>query len=299
LKYHGLPDDIVSDRGSLFVSNFWKRLMELLKIKTNLSTAYHPQSDGQTERTNAILEQYIRIYCNYKQNNWSSLLSMAQFSYNNATQVSIGTSPFYANYGFHPTFSISPLTFSRVPEAEDLLSSMNDIHSTLLDTMKTSQHRYANYYNQKVKDAPNFQIGALVWLLRKHIKTSRPSEKLDCRRLGPFKIIEKVGSLAYRLELPITMKIHNVFHVSLLEPYIKSRFENARPSPPYEINGELEYEVNEILDSRSRNGQAEYLVDWKGYGPHERTWEPEENLQNAKECLNRYHRLCGLPGVRP
>lgn len=257
-KHHGLPEEMVSDRGSLFISNFWKGLMKLLNVNINLSTSYHPQSNGQTERVNAILEQYLRVYCNYQQCNWSSLLPMAQFSYNNALHVSTGKSPFFANYGFHPVFNPLPHPTSKVPAAEELLKTIESTHRFLSESIKTAQASYSNYYNRKSMDAPNFKVGSLVWLMRKNIKTQRPSDKLDHRRLGPFKILQKVGPLSYRLELPVTMKIHDVFHVSLLEPYFESSSRKQNP-PPCEINGELEYEVARILDSRVHNRQVEYL----------------------------------------
>ena len=106
IRLHGISQSLVSDRGSIFTSNFWKSLSKMMDLKQRLSTAFHPQTDGQTERMNQTLEQYLRIYCNYQQDNWSSLLSLAEFSYNNAYQSTIKCSPFYANYGYHPTFNL-------------------------------------------------------------------------------------------------------------------------------------------------------------------------------------------------
>ena len=102
LTKHGTPADIVSNRGKHFVSRFWALLCTLLGVRSNLSTAYHPETDGQTERTNQILEQYLRIYVNYEQNDWINLLPLAEFVYNNTTQSATGMSPFFANLGFHP-----------------------------------------------------------------------------------------------------------------------------------------------------------------------------------------------------
>ena len=104
---HGIPDSIVSDRGAKFVSKFWQHVCSSLGIDRKLSTAYHPETDGQTERINSVLEQYLRIYVNYQQDDWSEWLPFAEFAYNNGDHSSTGTSPFFANYGFHPTFEIS------------------------------------------------------------------------------------------------------------------------------------------------------------------------------------------------
>ena len=100
-KLHGLPTDIVSDRDTKFTSKFWSALMDLLDIKQKLLTAFHPETDGQTERVNQSLEQYLRMFSNYEQNNWSELLPMAEFSYNNSITTATSLSPFYVNYEYH------------------------------------------------------------------------------------------------------------------------------------------------------------------------------------------------------
>lgn len=292
-KHHGLPSDIVSDRGSVFVSKFWQRLMELLKVKTNTSTSHHPQSDGQTERVNAVLEQYLRSYCNYQQNDWVSLLTFAQFSYNNASHSATGTSPFFANYGYHPTCDPQLSLESKVPAAEGYILEIQKLHESLAENITASQANYSKFYNRKVKESPVFLPGVKVWLMRKFIKTDRPCEKLDHRRLGPFNIIEKIGNLAYRLELPSSMKIHNVFHVSLLEAYHEDstpgRFQV--PPAPIEMSGHQMFEIEGILDSRIYRKQLQYLVQWKGYGPQDNTWEPLESLETVQDLVEEFHRL--------
>jgi transposase InsO family protein len=126
-KHHGLPDDIVSDRGTQFVSKFTRRLLELLDIKGNRSTAYHLESDGQTERTNQTLEQYIRIYCDYHQSNWSQLLPFAEFTYNNAVSSSTGKTPFFANFGYYPRATLRVRSVQDVyqnPAAESIVDHL-------------------------------------------------------------------------------------------------------------------------------------------------------------------------------
>ena len=110
-RLHGLPADITTDRDTLFTSELWKETTKQLQIERKMSTAFHPQTDGQTERTNAILEQYLRAYVNYQQDNWTELLTLAEFAYNNSKQEMIKHTPFFANYGYHPTSeSIGHLT---------------------------------------------------------------------------------------------------------------------------------------------------------------------------------------------
>ena len=295
-KLHGLPTDIVSDRGTQFVSRFSKRLYELCKIKHNKSTAYHPQSDGQTERVNQVLEQYLRIFCDYQQDDWNELLPLAEFSYNNAQHASTLVSPFFANYGINPRCSLqvsSPADPAQNPAAEELVERIKTIHQQLRENITSAQAKYKDYHDTHVKEAPPFAVGDLVWLSRKNITTTRPSSKLDYKRLGPYKILEVVGEskMAFKLDLPPQMKIHPVFHASLLDSHHANTIPGRTQPPPPAVTVEdvLEYEVKEILDSRVRNSKLEYLVDWVGYDPHERSWEPASYLDHAPEEIARYH----------
>ncbi|CAO3619736.1 unnamed protein product [Cunninghamella blakesleeana] len=281
LRLHGLPKDIVSDRGPQFNSDFWKSFNKSLGTTVSLSSAFHPESDGQTERLNQTMEQYLRCYANYKQDNWVGLLPLAEFSYNNSEHSSIKKSPFYANYGHHPSidFHLPELPSSTI--AENKIEEMDNTIQELQDNMKKAQETYSRYANQKRTPAPNYNIGDKVWLKTTNIKTQRPSKKLDYKKLGPFKVIEKINPVAYRIELPHTMKIHNVFHTSLLTPVTENELsQRYQPAPPpIIVNGQEEFIVEKILDHRKRYGRLYYLVKWKDYGPEANTWEPIENLQ--------------------
>ena len=295
-KHHGLPADIVSDRGPQFVSRFTRALLESCDIKGNRSTAFHPESDGQTERVNQTLEQYLRIYCDYHQDDWSQLLPLAEFVYNNAKNVSTGTSPFYANYGRHPRHTIRVRQTATIanPSAEALTQKLQRTHDELRTHLESARATYKKYHDRHTQPPPAFKPGDLVWLKRTNIKSVRPAQKLDSKCLGPFRILEAVGQskLAFRLELPPNLKIHPVFHVHLLDPYNANKIPGRRqpPPPPEEINGEEEYEVREILDSRIVRRRLEYLVDWKGYSEEERTWEPAENVSGAADLVAEFHR---------
>lgn len=252
-KHHGLPESIISDRGPLFLSNFWQSLLRQLKVNSQLSSAYHPQTDGQAERTNAILEQYLRMYCNYSQDDWVQFLPFAEFSYNNALQDSINKTPFEANYGFHPVFSPDYQDSSLFPMTANYMQKLEEIQDNLAASIRKAQLSQSHYYDKK-KLQISFNINDKVWLLRKFIKTQRPCDKLDYKRLGPFEISEKINDVAYRLRLPINMKMHNVFHVSLLEKYHfdPNPLRIQPPPPPVIIDGYEEFEVSAILDSRVR-----------------------------------------------
>jgi hypothetical protein len=294
-RLHGLPVDIVSDRDKIFTSNFWRHLLALLGVEPNLSTAFHPQTDGQTERVNQVLEQYLRIFCNYQQDNWQELLPLAEFAYNNSVHASTSKTPFLANYGCCPNSvtTVTPRALSSAnPAADDLIKSLHAVHKQLALDLAEASATQARFYDRKVKEAPPFKVGDQVWLLRRNIKTARPSDKLDHKRLGPYPITDKIGKAAFRLQLPASMRIHPVFHVSLLEPVrpndIPGRIQD--PPPPVVVDDHEEFEVEEILDSRVRYGKLQYFVHWKDWPISSRTWEPQEHLANAPDLVNAFHR---------
>ncbi|SGZ26524.1 BQ5605_C024g09932 [Microbotryum silenes-dioicae] len=311
-KLHGLPTDIVSDRGATFTSNWWSEFLAMLKIKPNLSTAFHPESDGQTERTNQTLEHYLRHFCDYLQTNWSELLPLAEFAYNNSFHSSIGASPFYVTRGYHPRLEVS-LRDSFVTDVPKYLQHLRSVQETARKQILQAQETQARFANLKRKPSPPFKIGDQVLLNRKNIQTSRPSSKLDSHKLGPFRIQRIISPVAFKLELPASMKIHPVFHVSLLEPYqansLASRCSNP-PPPPEIINGEEEYQVEQILDSRNnrRSRRLEYFVDWTGYGPQDRQWVSAADFDDDDSLVIEFHtryphkpgfeRIQGLNGAR-
>ena len=222
---HGLPNSIISDRGTQFTSVFSWTLCKLIGITQNLSTRVHPQTDGQTERVNVILEQYLRGYINYQQDNWCELLTMAEFAYNNTISATTGITPFFALYGQHPRYIIrnktGPGKTNDLPTPAALQEWANQLDQ--LNSYLKSEMVYAQAIQSEQADkdrllAPVYDIGDEVWLLRRHIQTSRPSSKLDFKRLGRFKILRKISTHAYELDLPASMKSHPVYHVSLLEP---------------------------------------------------------------------------------
>jgi len=163
-KGHGLPEDIVSDRGSQFVAKFTRWLLELVGVKGNRSTAYHPQSDGQTERTNQMMEQYLRVYCDYHQDDWSQLLPLAEFVYNNAKSASTGVSPFYANYGYHPraTLKILPDKGHGNPAAEAYIAHIRRAHEKLRTALERAQARDKREFDKNAAPGPAFKVGDLV-----------------------------------------------------------------------------------------------------------------------------------------
>jgi RNase H-like domain found in reverse transcriptase/Reverse transcriptase (RNA-dependent DNA polymerase)/Integrase zinc binding domain/Chromo (CHRromatin Organisation MOdifier) domain/Zinc knuckle len=290
----GLPRDIISDRGSLFTSSFWKTLMQRACTTLRYSTAYHPQTDGQTERLNQVLEQYLRCYINYHMDDWPQWLPMAEFAYNNAPQASTGRSPFYALYGFHPKFDWSAIEDIEKGDSAagfDRIKHLESMREAIKVKLLHAQASQLKHHNKK-HTPKRFREGDWVLLWAKNIKSKRPTKKLDFKYLGPFQITQVISSQAYRLRLPQQYgRLHDVFHVSLLEDYYKRAGEE--PPPPQEVEGEKEWEVEDILDEKDSHGERMYLLRWKGYPPCEDTWEPESHLEGAKELLTAFRKRTG------
>ena len=294
-RLHGLPSSIISDRGPQFVSRVWKYVMKCLKVKVKLSTAFHPQTDGATERTNSVMEQYLRNYVCYAQDDWSQHLPFCEFAYNNAYHDSLQTTPFYALTGVNPRsdFLILKAKDAAIGSTEKRLSQLKEIQANILLNLNAAQADYKKYADRKRLSSP-FKVGEQVWLLAKNIKTTRPSKKLDHKRLGPFKIIEKIGEEAWRLQLPLSLsRIHDVFHSSLLEPFHENEIPNRIIPPPpaieLENTTELEYEVAQIKDCKRVGKGFKYLVGWKGYGVDHDTWEPPIHVEHCEQLLKDFH----------
>jgi hypothetical protein len=290
-RIHGLPSTIISDRDKLFTSNFWNEFTQLLGIKPKLSTAFHPETDGQAERTNGIIEQYLRMNVNYLQDDWEELLPLGEVAYNNSVQRSTGFSPWFINKGFHPR---TPASFRATEdmksvELEERTKRWENIQNQVRENLEAAQEDQKELADKKRREVKqeDYEVGKLVWLNSKNVRTSRPSKKLDDKNLGPFKIVEKRSDVVVRLELPKTMKIHPVFHVKLLKPFEEiERVKREQKIPkPVVIEGEEEWEIEKIVKTRKRGKKIEFEIKWKGCGEEENTWEPLENLRNSLETI--------------
>jgi hypothetical protein len=299
VRHHGVPKSIISDRDPRFTSMFWKSLWQQLGTKLQMSTAYHPESDGQTERTNRTIEDMLRAYVDYRQDNWDECLTAAEIAYNNSMQVSTGFSPYYLNYGQHPNLPIinaSSQQDCNNQTVSELLSSLHNSISIAKNNLLSAQQRQAYYANQYRREVV-FEVGDEVMLSTVNFRNMNPNRtvKLMPRYIGPLKIKKVVSSVAYELELPPTLRVHPVFHVSKLKLYRNDdRYEREqvmRPAPVL-VDGEQEYEVERILDRREkrqgRGIRVEYLVKWLGYPEYESTWERESNLTNAQQLVQEF-----------
>lgn len=301
VQHHGIPSAIVTDRGTQFTSRMWKRLCELLHIKQRLSTAWHPETDGATERANQEVERYIRIFATYAQDNWDELLPAAAMSINNRTATSTGQSPFFLTHGYH----IEPIQVkerlrvdgkSPVAKAEGIVRRLQEATEWAQAAMASAQERQEENTNTRRQPSDQFKPGDKVWLRLRNIRSNRPSKKLDWLS-GKYTVLETVGSHACRLDTP--PGVHNVFHVSLLklaadDPLPSQTSDDYRPPAILTDDGEL-WEVEEIRGQKKVGRQWKVLVKWVGYV--EPTWEPVKHLADTT-ALAEYEAVHGKVGSK-
>ena len=224
---HGAPDSIVSDRGTQFIAEFWKQLSDRLGVRLRHSSAFHPETDGQTERVNAGVEQYLRAFMNFHQDDWVDWLPLAEFAANNVVSETTGVSPFFANYGFHPQLGIeptkpcppnlSPAQKRQFYKANVVADRFDRILTQLKALARLSSQRYEENANESRAEAPRYLVGEEVYINTRNMKTNRPMKKGDDKWAGPYPIL-KVYPRSCLVQLPDHMKIFPVFHNSLLRP---------------------------------------------------------------------------------
>ncbi len=282
---HGMPEEVITDRGVLFTSTYWKTYLAKQGTKGKLSTSFHPETDGQTERINQIVEQYLRFYANKLQSNWVELLPTAQLAYNSATSSTTKVSPHYANRGYEPVAHRDPYDIESLSAgAEDKARKLQELHQELSDRIAQRNLTTSKQANKKRIEGPTLKRGDRVFLSMENLKTKRPSKKLDNLRKGPFKITKVKGPVTFELKLPKGVRINPRFH--------KKHLELAPPDAPLCTSLELEneeYEVEEIKDLQKFGRQWKYLVKWQGWPESQNTWEPERNLTNCKSLVQGYH----------
>ena len=216
-----------------------------------MSTAYDPQTDGQTERTNQVLEGYLRTFVNHTQDDWYQLLPLAKPAYNNWAMDAHKITPFFANYCFHPQTEWMKETEGHNPGATMYAHWMQDIHRQVKQTIENTPESMKKYFERKATEQPSIEGRDFVMLHGKNERTKRPSNQLSPKLHGPFKVLEKKGSRAYKLQISPLWKIHPLFQVSLLEPYRASTRPNREQAPrdPGDIEGDLAWEVERIIKS--------------------------------------------------
>ena len=286
-QFHGVPKVLISDRDSRFTSEFWRAFCKRLGIQPRFSTAFHPQTDGQTERTNRVLEEVIRHFIDGDHKNWEDLLPLAAFAMNNAKSSSTGETPFYLNHGSHP---LTPITLGlpegRLPTLECVFQDLDSTLTRIRALLQAAQDRQKTYADARFRAPHTFKVGDQVLLSTRNLKFKKGVKKFHPKYIGPFQITEIIpGSAdnAVRLELPATYsRIHPVFHVSLLKIYRASATSSPLPPSPSVEDGIPLYKVENILSHRERRvGKRkiqEFLIKWLGYDDTHNSWEPKNNL---------------------
>ncbi|KAJ0894123.1 putative nucleotidyltransferase, Ribonuclease H [Helianthus annuus] len=301
VKYWGIPQTIVSDRDPRFTGRFWSEIFKIMGTELNFSTSFHPQTDGQTERVNALLELYLRHYVSANQRDWAKLLDVAQFSYNMQRSEATGKSPFEIVTGRQPLTpnalaasynGNSPAAFKSLKEWHE----QADLARTSLDKAAKRMKKWADDKRRHVE----FQVGdqVMVKLLPQQFKSLRGVHKGLVRKYeGPFPVVARVGKVSYRLQLPPKLKIHPVFHVSYLKPYHADEEDLNRgvsKRAPTAVVTSFDREVAEIVSDRTirRRGvpsYKEYLIKWKNLPDSEASWETEDSLWQFRDEIKKYH----------
>jgi hypothetical protein len=291
-KYHGMPKVIVSDRDPKFTSNFWKSLFGVLGTKLALSTANHPQTDGQSERANRTVEEMLRSYVNEQQSDWDQHLTAVEFAYNSSIQASTGYSPFYLMHGHHPITVadlINPSEETNNQSAAEMLEQMEADMKKATEHLKRAQDLQASYANKSRREH-HFKTGDQVMLATAHLRTlpGQQCKKLMTKYVGPFKVKRAISPAACELDLPNQFRIHPVINVSYLKPYHEDTTlfptrQQEMPPAPVIVKGELEWTVEKLLERQppfgKRGTPVKWLVQWKGYPIWEATWELESELK--------------------
>ena len=284
----GLPSKIISDRDPRFISKFMKELCRLMGITQNVSTAYHPRTDGQSERSNQWLEQYLHFWVDHQQTNWHHYLPLAEFAHNSWKNEATGQSPFEILMGYSPRVEIFDVT-SSIPTVALQLRDWKKAREDAQKLMIKAQKKWKKGRELEQR----YKTGDLVWLEGRNLQIDRPLTKLAPKRYGPFKIGKVLSPITYQLELPPQWKIHDVFHADLLTPYHETELHgpNFTRPPPDLIDGEEEYEVKEIVQSRKygRQRKVQYLIKWKGYPASENQWVDWDDI-HADEALVEFRR---------
>jgi transposase InsO family protein len=286
-KRFGLPSVMISDRGPQFAAKTFQELTKALGVDHRMSTAYHPQTDGQTERVNQELENHLRILCRNDPTEWAKALPTAEFAHNQRTHEARNMSPFKLMYGTEPVAIPMAIPRTTVPAVEERLRELKQLREEALAAHELSKQRMAQRITPKGKP---YKVGDKVWLSTQNLTIPGRPRKLAPRRTGPLIVLKVVGPVTYKLKLPRQWKIHDTFHASYLSPYKETDFHGPNhPEPPPDIlNGEEHYEVEAILDHKGVGRRRLYYLKWKGYSDKDNSWEPETGLDNAKALLRRY-----------
>lgn len=285
-KLHGLPKIIISDRDKVFTSIFWQQLFKLTDTTLNMSSSYHPQTDGQTERLNQCLETYLRCMSSACPTKWCKWLSLAEYWYNTTFHSALNKSPFEVLYGYKPKhFGIQDGTSETTPDLVQWLKEKEDMNKLVQQQLLRAQQRMKSQADKKRMER-SFQVGDSVYLkLQPYVQTSiarRSNQKLSYKYFGPYKIQQRVGAVAYKLDLPQGSKIHPVVHVSLLKPALPTQVTAELDLPLHCVSMDESTVPIAIVDTKElQAGNKNFtmvLVQWSNMPSSWVTWENKNRL---------------------
>jgi hypothetical protein len=312
VRLHGVPQSILSDRDPRFTGHFWRALWSQLGTTLTMSSAYHPQTDGQTERANRTLEEMLRSRVNFEQSDWDDHLVAAELAFNNSVHASTGFTPFYLNSGREVQLPLDHavaglLVGSKNPEATARVARLAADLERARRHIAAAQQRQAHYADQHRREV-TFAVGDRVLLSTAHLRlvgagVTERAPKFACRFIGPFPVTRVVNSNAYELGLPPQLRIHPVLNVSRLKAYhdgvtafpLRPAPDTRPPPESVTADGEEQYEVECLLARRGAGARAQYLVQWRGYPHWEATWESASNLRrDAPQAVTEYEAAARL-----
>jgi hypothetical protein len=285
-KLHGMPRSMVSDRDPIFLSHFWQELFRLSGMKLRMSTAYHPQSDGQTEIVNKVLQQYLRCFAHDRPNQWGQYLHWAEWHYNTAIHTSTGFSPFQVVYGRPPPALNDYIPGSSPVQAIDATLTDRDTMLQILKKKLLKAQTAMKSQADQHRIPHQFKIGDRVFVKLRHYRQNsvmgRRVHKLSKRFYGPFKLTKAIGEVAFELDLPPTSKIHPVFHVSQLKPCFDENAVTLNLPQGASDNKPLIKPLG-ILDWKQNawDDQVEVLIQWEGLFPEDATWEDLQDIKST------------------
>lgn len=286
-RLHGMPESIISDRDPIFLSHFWEAFFTLQGTALHKSSSYHPQSDGQTENLNRTLEQYLRCVVGERPTSWLTALPWAEFWYNSAHHSAIGMTPFKALYGYDaPAVRGYEAGTTAVVSVDEDLQTRDEILASVKRNLQVAQSRMKNFYDKHHSER-SFKVGDWVYLklqpYRQQSVQKRTTNKLAPRYYGPYLIEQKIGTVAYKLKLPATSKVHPVFHVSLLKKKLGDAAVIATHLPPDLDPHNPRWYPAAILErgvfKKNNEPVTKWLIKWLGAADEEATWEEAEDIQ--------------------
>ncbi|KAG1930727.1 retrotransposable element [Pimephales promelas] len=275
-----------------------------LNVNISLTSGYHPQSNGQTERLNQDIIRFLRTYCQQHQEDWSRYLFWVEYAQNSLVKPATGITPFKCILGFQPPLFPWSGEPTELPSVTEWLQKSEEVWDQAHTHLRHAVRRQEQQANRHRRPAPEYQAGQWVWLSTKDLRLRLPCRKLSPRYVGPFQIIRKISPVSFRLDLPANYRISPTFHVSLLKPAGGPRGEaeegaTSRGPPAFLVDGEEAYKVHKLLDSRRRGNILQYLVDWEGYGPEEQSWVNSRDILDPT-LTEEFHRTYPeKPAPRP